>query len=161
MDREAWRTAVHGVAKSQTWLCDWTELKSTIQWHQVHSQYDTTITTIRLQSFFIFPNRNSLNINSHSFPPAPGNTTLLSGSMNVASLGISWKGDHKCLSFFVSLFFLLSIMSSGFIHVVVCVRTSFFFKAELYSIVCIYYIFVYPFIHRWTLGLLPPFGYCE
>ena len=27
MDREAWRTAVHGVAKSRTWLSDWTELK--------------------------------------------------------------------------------------------------------------------------------------
>ena len=27
MDREAWRAVVHGVAKSQTWLCDWTELK--------------------------------------------------------------------------------------------------------------------------------------
>ena len=26
MDREAWRTAVHGVAKSQTQLSDWTEL---------------------------------------------------------------------------------------------------------------------------------------
>ena len=25
-DREAWRAAVHGVAKSQTWLSDWTEL---------------------------------------------------------------------------------------------------------------------------------------
>ena len=27
MDREAWRAAVHGVAKNQTWLSDWTELK--------------------------------------------------------------------------------------------------------------------------------------
>ena len=26
MDREAWRAAVHGVAKSQIWLRDWTEL---------------------------------------------------------------------------------------------------------------------------------------
>ena len=25
MDREAWRTAVHGLAKSWTWLSDWTE----------------------------------------------------------------------------------------------------------------------------------------
>ena len=25
-DREAWRAAVHGVAESQTWLSDWTEL---------------------------------------------------------------------------------------------------------------------------------------
>ena len=28
MNREAWRAAVHGVAKSWTWLSDWTELKS-------------------------------------------------------------------------------------------------------------------------------------
>ena len=28
MDREAWRAAVHGVAKSWTWLSDWTELNS-------------------------------------------------------------------------------------------------------------------------------------
>ena len=27
MDREAWHTAVHGVAKSRTWLSNWTELK--------------------------------------------------------------------------------------------------------------------------------------
>ena len=26
MDREAWRAAIHGVTKSQTWLSNWTEL---------------------------------------------------------------------------------------------------------------------------------------
>ena len=29
MDREAWRAAIHGVAKSLTWLSNWTELKYT------------------------------------------------------------------------------------------------------------------------------------
>ena len=33
MDREAWHTVVHGVAKSQTWLSDWTELKKTWKHH--------------------------------------------------------------------------------------------------------------------------------
>ena len=28
MDREAWRAAVHGVAKSKTWLSNWTELST-------------------------------------------------------------------------------------------------------------------------------------
>ena len=34
MDKEAWRAAVHGVAKIQTWLSDWSELI----WDQVLSQ---------------------------------------------------------------------------------------------------------------------------
>ena len=29
MDREAWRAEIHGVAKSRTWLSDWTELNWT------------------------------------------------------------------------------------------------------------------------------------
>ena len=31
MDREAWRTAVHGFTTSRTWLSDWTELNWTVQ----------------------------------------------------------------------------------------------------------------------------------
>ena len=34
MDREAWRAAIRGVAKSQTWLSDWTELK--IRWNSLY-----------------------------------------------------------------------------------------------------------------------------
>ena len=33
MDREAWRAAVHGVAKSRTWVSDWTELNWYITIH--------------------------------------------------------------------------------------------------------------------------------
>ena len=32
MDREAWRAAVHGVAKSWTQLSDWTELNALFNW---------------------------------------------------------------------------------------------------------------------------------
>ena len=38
MDREAWRAAVHGVAKSQTWLSDWTELN----WTEPKQSWETT-----------------------------------------------------------------------------------------------------------------------
>ena len=31
MDREAWSAAIHGVAKSRTWLSDWTELAVVLQ----------------------------------------------------------------------------------------------------------------------------------
>ena len=41
MDREAWSAAVHGVAKSRTRLCDWTELKiSCISSFLVYSSID-------------------------------------------------------------------------------------------------------------------------
>ena len=43
MDREAWRAAVHGVAKSQTWLSNWTELNWTSTWswcfNNLHKQW--------------------------------------------------------------------------------------------------------------------------
>ena len=31
MDREAWRAAIHGIAKSRTWPSDWTELNWTVK----------------------------------------------------------------------------------------------------------------------------------
>ena len=41
MDREAWHAAVHGVAKSRTWLSDWTELMGTeFQFRKVKNSGD-------------------------------------------------------------------------------------------------------------------------
>ena len=46
MGREAWHAAVHGVAKSRTWLSDWTELnwtelKSWLMQKEVWGEWDT------------------------------------------------------------------------------------------------------------------------
>ena len=44
MDRDAWRAAVHGVAKSQTWLSTWTELKEGCKnyWKNILKDMDTS-----------------------------------------------------------------------------------------------------------------------
>ena len=41
MGREAWRAAVHGVAKSQTWLSDWTDWSDNPEDTLVHSIYNS------------------------------------------------------------------------------------------------------------------------
>ena len=38
MDREAWSAAVHGAAKSWTWLSNWTELNWTAPWKKTYDQ---------------------------------------------------------------------------------------------------------------------------
>ena len=42
MDREAWHVVVHGVAKSQKWQSNWTELRKEIV-TQVHKAYGTPV----------------------------------------------------------------------------------------------------------------------
>ena len=41
MDRKAWRAAVHGVAKSQTWLGDWTTTRRTMVLTTLNSHFYT------------------------------------------------------------------------------------------------------------------------
>ena len=44
MDREAWRGAIHGVAKSRTQLSDWTELNWTIYYKNVETEFVSDLT---------------------------------------------------------------------------------------------------------------------
>ena len=64
-----------------------------------------------------------------------------------------------CVCALVGLFH-MGVISFKLIHVVTSDRTPFLFKAD-YSLVCMYIPhFIYPFVHQWTPGLLPPLGYC-
>ena len=55
MDREAWHAAIHGVAKSRTWLSDWTELNLTSVPHQLKwkSRQDLTVFKKKRYCYFL------------------------------------------------------------------------------------------------------------
>ena len=59
MDREAWRVAIHGVAKSRTWLSNWTELNWTLICRLVlcalFGKYSIIIVIFSSQSSFFLP----------------------------------------------------------------------------------------------------------
>ena len=52
MNREAWRAAVHGVAKSRTRLSDWTELKVVYTFFFLHLMYDTKLYGLSYSSLY-------------------------------------------------------------------------------------------------------------
>ena len=94
MDREAWRAATHGVAKSRTWLSDWTELKPGcvkfdlcsfcwIQWYILHTppHYQTPSSAALLHLFW--KSESSLHlVRRHYASPPPTNFIALAEHIN-------------------------------------------------------------------------------
>ena len=54
MDREAWHAAIHGIAKSQTWLSNWTELNWIARYGgRVYTKLLSLYLMLRLNSLFV------------------------------------------------------------------------------------------------------------
>ena len=78
MDREAWHAAVHGVAKSWTWLSDWTELFSMMKTKNhdlsLKDNYDRGYFPKTATVLFLVP-----NVLPEPSPPSPPPPTSTSG----------------------------------------------------------------------------------
>ena len=101
MDREAWRVAVLGVAKSQTWLSDWTELNSHIAEDPLEPQRKPKNTGVHNLSFLQWI----------SWPRSQTRVSCIAGGFftNWAIREISYKWNFTAYGFLylVSLFGLM------------------------------------------------------
>ena len=66
MDREAWRAAIHGVAKSQTWLSDWTEF------HSIFSYLCIEAYSYYIMLYFTFLEKTASSKNTQASSPPVG-----------------------------------------------------------------------------------------
>ena len=93
MDREAWYAVIHGVAKSQTWLSDWTELKiiktedTWLSYHQVPQMWKN----------HFFKKRNSKSELWLRLGVSKDRKTFREGCFFHF---LSWCGVQMCLLFF-------------------------------------------------------------
>ena len=102
-----------------------------------------------------------------SFPILPSHealaaTNMFSVSMDLPILDISYNGITQYVIFCVWLTSLI-IMFSRFIYVIAYIILHSFLWMNNIPLYIYEHTpqFTYPLTCRWTLGFLPPFGYCE
>ena len=110
-DREAWRAAVHGVAKSQTRLSDWTETGTRILSIQMKYSYKVQIFNWKVknkQCFFLIFNPYDI---CTSFEWMSGINLLSIKSQNSISFTVYFRLLSLC---FVTSYFLDLLWDGGF-----------------------------------------------
>ena len=81
-DKEAWCAVVHGVAKSRTWLSDWTKLKLLVYIVQ-HEKYSQYIFVVAQSSLTL---GDPMNCSTPGFP-------VLHYFLELAQTHVHWVGD--------------------------------------------------------------------
>ena len=169
-DREAWGATVHGVAKSGTWLSDWTT-KLRFTYHTIHTikVYNSMVLSILryvepspqwTRRFFTIPKRSRIPFSSHlpislsSSSPKKPLTYFLSLYICIWGYFHIYEWNHINMWSFVTGFFYLA-KCFRFIQVEVCMGTSFLFMLNdiwLYAHIT-FCLFIW-----WTFRLLPFLG---
>ena len=87
MDREAWHAAVHGIAKSQTGLSDWTELN----WKPTLTKKRTSLNSIKVSFQYI----DSQNKTQHSLKENNTNKMLYKDSFTMSRIQLQIPGHME------------------------------------------------------------------
>ena len=87
MDREAWHAAVHGIAKSQTGLSNWTELN----WKPTLTKKKTSLNSIKVSFQYI----DSQNKTQHSLKENNTNKMLYKDSFTMSRIQLQIPGHME------------------------------------------------------------------
>ena len=114
MDREAWHAAVHGVAKSQTWLSNWTELNWYICQNSLKCNFYLFFRNVCIWLFWIFVAALGLFLVAMNggYSLTVGHEFLIAGS-NMYFISLCWSLGNLASQQSIHILFLFLSWSRG------------------------------------------------